>query len=101
MLPNILTHPWAEPKPLRERPSPELLSLSEHSQKNWFETWADVIHYGMSIVTFCSKAQWADHALKRAELERKLKNWNRWLSLIMDAMHRAQLSDRVGYQPFQ
>ena len=28
----------AEMKPLRERPSPELLSLSEHSQKSWFES---------------------------------------------------------------
>ena len=43
MLTNILTPLCAEAKPLRERPSPELLSLSTHSQRNWFETWADVI----------------------------------------------------------
>ena len=74
---NVLPHHLD----LRERPSPELLSLSEHSQKNWPETKADVVDYGMSFVT-CSKHNGADHALKRAELERKLKNasfpMNRW-----------------------
>ena len=63
-----------------------------HSKKTWLETYDELIDCGLSIVAFCAQRNGRDHALKRAELERRLKvasspsqDWPSILRFVMGA----------------